>query len=195
MSVTGYLHSVKINKANCRGCVACVKTCPTDAIRVRNGKAEIIENRCIDCGECIRNCIYHAAVAETDKVSGLEQYEYNVVLPAPSLYAQFPADVSTEIIWQGLHALGFDEIFDVALASEYISLEIEKIVTDPNNKRKPMISSTCPAVLRLIQVKFPELIPQIVPVFTPAEASALYIKKQLVSTLNIPEEKIGVWFI
>ena len=50
----GYIHSVRFVPSKCKGCVTCVKACPTDAIRVRNGKAELIAARCIDCGECMR---------------------------------------------------------------------------------------------------------------------------------------------
>ena len=47
-------HSVRLDKTRCKGCTNCLKHCPTEAIRVRNGRAHIIDERCIDCGECIR---------------------------------------------------------------------------------------------------------------------------------------------
>ena len=59
-------HSVQLDKEKCKGCTNCIKTCPTQAIRVRNGKAKIIKSKCIDCGECIRVCPYHAKKAITD---------------------------------------------------------------------------------------------------------------------------------
>ena len=37
-----YFHSVRLDKDKCRGCTNCIKRCPTQAIRVRNGKAVII---------------------------------------------------------------------------------------------------------------------------------------------------------
>ena len=58
-----------------------------------------------------------------------------------------------------------------------------------------MISSTCPAVMRLIQVKFPELIKQVVPVLAPAEAAAIYVKREAAARKQLPTELIGVWFI
>ena len=48
-----YFHSVRLDKDKCKGCTNCIKRCPTQAIRVRAGKAHIIKERCIDCGECI----------------------------------------------------------------------------------------------------------------------------------------------
>lgn len=111
----GYIHSVRFVRSKCRGCVTCVKACPTDAIRVRNGKAELIPSRCIDCGECIRRCVYHAVEGVSDKLEQIQQYQYNIVLPPPSLYAQFPADISEEVIRGGLSHLGFDEILTCRL--------------------------------------------------------------------------------
>ena len=122
-------------------------------------------------------------------------YAYNIVLPAPSLYAQFPDNVPLEDIWQGLQNLGFDEIFDVSLASEYIAREIEDYIKNYTGGRKPLISATCPAVMRLIQVKFPELIKQVVPVLAPVEAAAIYIKREAAARRQLPGELIGVWFI
>lgn len=195
MAPTEYFHSVRLLRDKCQGCVSCVKVCPTEAIRVRNGKAEILSERCIDCGSCAAKCPYHAFSIKTASLEGLAAYEYNIVLPAPSMYSQFSEHIPLEDIWQGLHNLGFDEIFDVSLASEYISKEIEVYVKNYTGGRKPLISSTCPSVLRLIQVKFPELIKQIVPVLPPAEAAAIYVKRTASDKLNLAPEKIGVWFI
>ncbi len=192
---TTYYHSVQLRRDKCQGCVSCVKLCPTEAIRVRNGKAEILGDRCIDCGACAAGCPYHAFSVKTDTLEGLADYAYNIVLPAPSLYAQFPASVPLEAIWQGLQGIGFDEIFDVSLASEYIACEIEDYLKNYTGGRKPLISSTCPAVLRLIQVKFPELIKQVVPVLPPVEAAAIYVRREAAARKQLPEGLIGVWFI
>lgn len=195
MAPTKYYHSVQLNREKCQGCVSCVKLCPTEAIRVRNGKAEILADRCIDCGACASGCPYHAFTVKTDMLEGLSKFAYNIVLPAPSLYSQFPANVPLEDIWQGLQNLGFDEIFDVSLASEYIAKEIESYLKNYTGGRKPLISSTCPAVMRLIQVKFPELIKQVVPVLAPVEAAAIYVKREAAARKQLPTELIGVWFI
>ena len=195
MAPTKYYHSVQLNREKCQGCVSCVKLCPTEAIRVRNGKAEILADRCIDCGACASGCPYHAFTVKTDMLEGLSKFAYNIVLPAPSLYSQFPANVPLEDIWQGLQNLGFDEIFDVSLASEYIAKEIESYLKNYTGGRKPLISSTCPAVMRMIQVKFPELIKQVVPVLAPVEAAAIYVKREAAARKQLPTELIGVWFI
>ncbi|MFR5855793.1 MAG: 4Fe-4S dicluster domain-containing protein [Lachnospiraceae bacterium] len=84
-------HSVRLDREKCMGCTNCLKRCPTEAIRLRGGRAHIIDERCIDCGECIRVCDHHAKYAQTDPLSVIEQFKYKIALPAPSLYGQSQA--------------------------------------------------------------------------------------------------------
>ena len=37
-----FFHSVTLDRDLCHGCINCVKRCPTEAIRVRDGKAKIL---------------------------------------------------------------------------------------------------------------------------------------------------------
>ena len=75
-----YYHSVTLDKEKCTGCTSCLKRCPTEAIRVRDGKARIIRERCIDCGECIRVCPHHAKIALTDSLSDINRFRFSVAL-------------------------------------------------------------------------------------------------------------------
>ena len=61
-----FYHSVRLDESLCKGCINCIKRCPTEAIRVRGGKASINNKFCIDCGECIRVCPHHAKLATYD---------------------------------------------------------------------------------------------------------------------------------
>ena len=82
-----FYHSVRLDEELCKGCINCLKRCPTQAIRVQDGKARINKKFCIDCGECIRVCPHHAKHAVYDRLEEMERFRYKVALPAPSLYS------------------------------------------------------------------------------------------------------------
>jgi len=189
-----YFHSVRLIASRCKGCVNCTKRCPTEAIRIRGGKAQIIESRCIDCGECIRHCSSHAKTAVTDSLADLGRYKINIALPAPTLYAQFSLDFSIEAILAGLLKLGFDEVFEVARGAEIVSLMIKDYLNRKDIK-KPAISTACPAVVRLIQVKFPELIENLVTIDAPVEVAAQLVRAECTSKYHLSAAEVGVWFI
>ena len=87
--MANYNHSVLLDISKCKGCTHCLKRCPTEAIRIRNGHAQINAQSCIDCGECIRLCPYNAKTATCDKLESIMDYRYTIALPPPSLYGQF----------------------------------------------------------------------------------------------------------
>lgn len=189
-----YFHSVRLLPDRCKGCVNCIKHCPTEAIRIRGGKAKIIESRCIDCGECIRRCVNHAKSAVTDSLQDLSRFNYNIALPAPSLYSQFGAETPVEAILCGLKKLGFDAVFEVARAADFAAQSIRKHLASGTICR-PAISSACPAVVRLIQVNFPELLGHITPVEPPVEIAARLARELAVRSQKRSTSDIGVWFI
>ena len=189
-----YFHSVTLDAKRCKGCITCVKRCPTEAIRVKDGKATIIKERCIDCGECIRVCPHHAKKAVFDKLSMLEQFEYNVAMPAPALYGQFNNLDNIDYILNGLLDIGFDDIFEVAKAAELVSECTRKILSDENVIR-PIISTACPAIVRLIRVRFPKLIPHLLTVKAPIEISAELARREAMKKTGLSSEKIGIFFI
>lgn len=185
-------HSVTLEKSKCIGCTDCIKRCPTEAIRVRDSKAQIIEARCIDCGNCIRICRNGAKKAATDDMELLKKYKYRIALPAPSFYAQFPQAPGIECIIEALLQIGFTDYFEVAVAAEIVS----EVTYDylKTAKQFPVISSACPAIVRLIQSRFPSLLPHILPVLSPMELAARYIK-QCYQKKGIPLNDVGVFFI
>ena len=135
-----YFHSVRLDEDKCKGCVSCLKRCPTNAIRVRNGKAYIISERCVDCGECIRICPHHAKYAEKYSLNEILDYKYRIAVPAPSLYGQFNNLDDTDYVLTGLKRMGFDDVFEVARAADIVSCPIRDKLRDPNLPR-PLISS------------------------------------------------------
>ena len=189
-----YFHSVKLDEEKCHGCTNCISHCPTEAIRVRHGKAKIINQRCIDCGECIRVCQSHAKIAAADDFSMLENFKYNIAMPAPSFYSQFRVDTGVNRILNAFLKIGFDHVFEVARGAEYISAATrEKIAL--GNLKKPVISSACPAVLRLMRERFPELLEHVLTLVSPMEAAAMLAREEAVLKTGLKPEEIGIFFI
>lgn len=189
-----YYHSVTLNKSKCMGCTNCIKGCPTEAIRVRDGKARIIDERCIDCGECIRVCPYHAKIAVTDPLSILDKYRYNIALPAPTLFGQFKNLKNCDKVLTALKKIGFDYVYEVAKGADIVTQLVKEKLDIPDIK-KPLISSACPAIVRLIQVRFPNLLDHLVRIESPMEIAAQISKEEISRKLDIPIQEIGAFFI
>ena len=189
-----YIHSVRLDSELCKGCTTCVKRCPTEAIRVRKKKAVIINERCVDCGECIRVCPEHAKKAVVDSLDVLKNFEYTVALPAPTLYGQFPGLDNRNYVLTALKHIGFDDVFEVAVAAEAISAATHMELT-ANRIPHPIISTACPAVLRIVRVRFPTLIPHLLDYHPPMELASDWGRRIAMKKTGLPAEKIGCIFI
>lgn len=189
-----YIHSVTLDKDLCKGCINCIKRCPTEAIRVRDGKAAIDAQRCIDCGECIRICPHHAKKPIYDPLSILDNFEYTVALPPPSIYGQYNNLDEQDVVLAALLHMGFDAVYEVAKAAELVS-EATRRILQSDAMPRPVISSACPAVTRLIRVRFPQLIDHVLPLVAPMELAARQAKKEAMAKTGLPAEKIGCIFL
>jgi iron only hydrogenase large subunit-like protein len=188
------LHSVYLDPEKCLGCTTCLRNCPTGAIRVRDGKAIIIESKCIDCGECIRVCPHHAKLAKTDPLSKISQFKYKVAIPAPSILGQFKTKYSVAEVLSAIKALGFDEVVEVAYGAEVVGRAL-KYEFHAKRYPKPLISSACPAVGKLIQVRFPELTDNICRLKSPMALTARLVRKRLRDQKGFKNGEVGVFFI
>ena len=171
-----FYHSVTLNEEKCVGCTNCIKRCPTEAIRVRGGKAVIASERCIDCGEW------------------LSDFTYTIALPAPSLYGQFNNLDDIDYVLTGLKEMGFDDVFEVSRAAELVSEATRKLM-DAGALKRPVISSACPAVVRLIRVRFPDLCDHVLPLKSPMETAAAMAKRDAVKKTGLPPQQIGCFFL
>ena len=189
-----YYHSVRLDKDKCKGCTTCLKRCPTEAIRIRNNKATILPERCIDCGECIKVCESHAKVAVTDPLDSIRRFKYPIALPAPTLYAQFQGVHQPEPIIASLFRLGFVDVFEVARGAEIVSYAISRAMRE-EDRPKPVISSACPAIVRLIQVNFPALLDNVIDFVSPMEAAAKIAKEEYAQKHGVDIADVGAFFI
>lgn len=191
-----YRHSVELDVSKCTGCTTCLKHCPTEAIRIRNGHAVIDDDRCIDCGECIRLCPNNAKRAMCSKLEHhLQNYKWKIALPAPALFGQFDGLDDIDSALQGLLDIGFDDVFEVAKAAELIT-EYTRLYLKTPGIKKPVISSACPVVVRLITLRYPYLRDNIMPLLPPMElAAAMAKEKALKEHPELTAKDVGVFFI
>lgn len=189
-----YFHSIRIEPERCDGRMACLKVCPTAAIRVRGGKAQILEDRCIDCGECARVCPHKAIVPCTSSFTDFAKFRYTVALPSPVLYGQFRKDILPHMILAGLRRIGFDDAYDVARATEAVSIAIEEYLATHRGPL-PLLSPFCPAVVRLIQIRYPNLIDRLIPIDSPMEIAGREIRQKKMKELGLKRDEIGIIYL
>ncbi len=190
-----YAHSVFLDAEKCTGCTTCIRHCPTEAIRVRDGHAVIKETRCIDCGECIRTCPQKAKRAVCNKLADMQRFKWKIALPAPALYGQFDNLDDVDCVLGGLLHIGFDDVFEVAQAAELVSA-YTRLYLNTEGIKKPIISSACPVVVRLIALRFPSLKENLLQMLPPMEIAARLARER--AQKQHPElapDDIGVCFI
>ncbi len=190
-----YQHSVSLNVSKCRGCTHCLKHCPTEAIRIRGGHAVINAARCIDCGECIRVCPYNAKKASCDKLSDIPKDKWKIAVPAPALFGQFDNLDDIDYVLGGLLDYGFDDIFEVARSAEIVS-DYTRRYMKKSDIAKPVISSACPVIERLISLRYPYLAGNLLPILPPMEIAAKEAKENAISKHpGMTEDDIATVFI
>jgi len=117
-----------------------------------------------------------------------------VAIPSPALYAQFGREILPKRILSGIKKLGFDDSFDLAVTCGEVSFAIQEYLREYKGP-KPLISNVCPTVVRLIQVKYPALIDQVIPIDTPRELAAREIKRKKSKQLRLKEKDIGTFYL
>ena len=171
---------LKLRRELCRGCTHCLRVCPTEAIRVRKGKAEIRAHRCVGCGECMRICPHRAWTVENSRFDR----EFSRAVLDPSAFGQW-GRVSPRRIKEAFSSIGFASAADMTQALRSAEQAISDFLFS-DGRPFPAISSNCPAVVQLVQVKFPSLLENLVPVAPYYEIAAALLKEAPLSgSLNV----------
>ncbi|MDD5285800.1 MAG: sigma 54-interacting transcriptional regulator [Desulfuromonadaceae bacterium] len=164
-------------KERCRRCYSCVRSCPVKAIKVDQGFAQIMYDRCIGCGNCL-SCPQNAKVVVDRMVRTQEMLASGAPVVAV-LGCSFPAFFHPLMPGQlvaALKSLGFCEVHEGAYGARMIADSYREAMKDGD---KPLISSHCPAVVDLIERHYPKLVPNIIPVVSPMIAMGRFIKSVL----------------
>ena len=187
-----YDRALEISHDICIGCSHCMKVCPTEALRVFGGKAVIYSEWCVECGECYRVCPTRAVKVMDDDFKQIFDYKYRVLLVPSTFFAQFEESVKRDRIYEIIGEIGFSEVCAVEQSVDSLVNEINEYV---KRAEKPVISSFCPAITRLVQVRFPSLVDNMMRLLPPIEITAQYYKKKISEEGNIKEEDLGIFYL
>ena len=188
-------HSLLLNTDRCTGCTACVKVCPTEAIRVTRSKAVIYDARCIGCGRCVMTCPHHAFSVKSDSLDELKKYKYNIAIPDTAFYGQFKNLNDMNIVNEGLIALGFDDVYPAAVGAELLTDLWQQDESILFREDCTQITSECPAVVRLIAMEFQDLIPNVVDCLCSFELTAIVARREAAEKTGYAPGEIGIGLI
>lgn len=187
-----FYHALTIDSNMCTGCTNCMRVCPTEAIRIRQGKAVLNKNKCIDCGECCRVCPVKAIYIKHDDFSEIFKYRYRIALVPAVFIGQFSQQIRVSEIYACMKELGFTHIYEVEHGVGLVTEAYRNYMEQ--QAPKTYISPFCPAIVRLIQVRFPSLIPNIIHIKVPLDFAAYTIIARLCAA-GIKREEIGVFYL
>lgn len=193
MEKAHFYHALKVVEEVCIGCTHCMNVCPTSAIRVKNGIADINKNACVDCGECLKSCPVNAIIVEQDDFTQIFNFKQRVALLPTVLLGQFPDDISEKKIYSVIHDLGFTHVYEVDETVDVLK-EATKSYMAKHHQERPFISSFCPAIVRLIQVKFPAFVEHIIHLKPVIDISALFYRKKLKEE-GFSDDEIGIFYV
>jgi iron only hydrogenase large subunit-like protein len=189
-----YEHTIYFEPSKCNGEMACLKICPVEAVRIRNSKAKMLEDKCIDCGVCVKACKSNAIIPLTNTTKDFSKFKYTVAIPSLALYSQFERNIHPRSILSALKKAGFDEVVDTTKSCVTIYKAIDKYIKNYTGK-KPLIVTFCTTVLKLIQTSYPELLGNVIPVISPMELTARETKQKLSKQLGLKKDEIGIIYI
>ncbi len=161
----------------CVGCNKCIRTCPVLTANVaRNGKIDVDEDMCIQCGACFDHCRHEARDYDDDTqkfLADLKAGKQLSIIVAPAFIANYPQEYKK--IYGYLKSLGVAHIYSVSFGADITTWSYISYLKDTG--KNGLISQPCPAIVNYIEKYQPELIPMLVPLHSPMLAEAVYLKK------------------
>ena len=194
MEKTPFFHALSIDEDACIGCSHCMKSCPTEAIRVREGKAVFLPDKCVDCGNCFKACPTHAIYVEQDDFDSIFNFPCRVAIVPAIFMGQFPNDISVSRIYGILKEIGFTHVIEAESSIPIYTAAKNKYAIEHPDIR-PLISTFCPAIVRLIQVRFPSLVENLIPLKAPIDITAKYIRRKVKKEYELNDDQIGLFYI
>jgi signal transduction histidine kinase/iron only hydrogenase large subunit-like protein len=161
---------------NCRRCYSCVRECPAKAIKIVEGQASVLKERCIACGNCTVVCSQNAKAY----ASGIEKVQELLAGSRPvvaMIAPSFPADdcgQDPSRLVGALRALGFARVVEVAVGADLTNQAYRAYIKEhPSGTR---LATACPAIVEYVRKYMPDLVSCLVPIVSPMIATAMAVK-------------------
>ncbi|MGE5542020.1 MAG: [Fe-Fe] hydrogenase large subunit C-terminal domain-containing protein [Bacillota bacterium] len=168
-------------EARCKDCYKCLRSCPVKAIRFVGGvsksdlHAKVMPERCILDGTCLLQCPQNAKKVRLEKDAAkalLHSGNQVVVSLAPSFAGVFLRERQGRVV-SAIRRLGFDRVEETAFAAGGVAAEHVRAL---DCVESPVITSSCPVVVNLVEMYYPEVMAHLAPVVSPMVAHARYLK-------------------
>lgn len=163
-------NSLHIEPGKCKECFRCLRACPAKALRLRGGRPEVLAHLCLDCATCIASCP-NGAMTMTGTIATLESMRGALLVVPPPLLVQMGPSVGPQQVMDILTTeMGFSEV----CVTEPWEKALRQAVLDyagHEAKVSPVISPACPAVVNIIEMRFPSLIGHLAPFAPPVVAA------------------------
>ena len=176
---------IQFKEANCKSCYQCIRHCAVKAISFHDEQARIMEDACVLCGKCTLVCHQNAKQIDSDvpKIKEFLQSGAKVfVSVAPSYVSAYPG-ASFSQLSAALKKLGFAHVEETAIGATRVSEEFTRLIEE--HKMKNIITTCCPTIVMLVEKYYPELIPCLAPVVSPAVAHAKMMRKLYGSRIKV----------
>ena len=171
--------------AQCKNCYKCVRSCAVKAIEVKNGQAQILDDRCILCGRCMEVCPQSAKkfLSDLDKVKYfIQNHEHVIASLAPSYMVALDHAHPGQVV-TALKKLGFTQVRETAEAAAYVTNEYARLIQNGNMKN--IITTCCPSANELVELHHPELAQYLAPVVSPMIAHGKMLHEELGNNMRV----------
>ncbi len=171
----------------CIGCNKCISSCPVLGANVsvlENGLNRVkVSQKCIECGLCVGACAHNARRFSDDSerfLTDLTNGKEIALLVDPAFYVIYGKDAFK--ILTILKQRGVTSIYDVAYGADisaYLQAKYIKENSGNDHACNEFILNNCSALTMLCENHYPGLLSHIIPVQSPAECTAIYVRKYL----------------
>lgn len=167
---------INFNKANCKNCYKCIRSCPVKSIRIVEHQAQIVEDLCIGCGNCFKVCPQNAkqVASDVDQIKGWLTGGPVVVSLAPSFPGSFNVTEPLRVVG-ALKALGFTAVEETAIGAEAVSKNYR---LDYDGPKRHVITTSCPTVDIMVEKYYLQLVPYLSEVVSPMMAHGALLKEK-----------------